>query len=86
MWHLGFSQMGLVYSRNPYHPARMAPQKMAAPPLRPMTHPQECGSWEQSWWPDEGWEGQAAWSRGFCVGSASLPLVGDGVRPLYALG
>jgi hypothetical protein len=25
--HLGFSQMGPVHSRNPYHPARMAPPK-----------------------------------------------------------
>lgn len=86
MWHLGFSQMGRVYCRNPYHPAGTAPRKGAAPPLRPTTHPQERGSWEQSWWPDEGREGQAAWSLGFCAGSARLPPVGDGVRPLRGLG
>lgn len=73
MWHLAFSQMGHVYSKNPYHPAGMAPQKRAAPPLRPITHPQECCSCKQSWWPDEGWEGQAAPSQSFCVGSESLP-------------
>lgn len=54
----------------------MAPQKQAATPLRPMTHPQERRSWDQSCWPDERCKHQAAQAQSFCVGSASLPLVG----------
>lgn len=39
---------GPCYSRNPYHPVRMAPNKRAAPPLRPMTYPPGHCHWTKA--------------------------------------
>lgn len=66
---------GPCYSRRPYHPARMAPNKRTAPLLRPMTQAQGHCNWDQSWWPNERWESQAAQSHSF-HDSTSLHLMG----------